>query len=449
MKNIRNTGFLFATLLGGALLFTGCREDEKLNLPGYPESSFGISIAGTEDNATTVTVSAAYNNKGKIVSDSPIAREYIFAVTKASPEDVVLQVEPFFVNIPEDKVTISTREIRIPAGAKTSEPVVVGLVNDDFSFVEPNQQAQTYELGLRVINADGYNMSPDATEAKVIINKEAYVANLSIVGAEGNIIDFGRVYRDGGIINEDKMEYSFKVQIDKPVSADLKVKFTTTGLSDPFMKDLTVAPAEVTIPAGKTESDEIKWSLTDDFLLTTTEEETHTLVTTATFECADPTVKPVEGETALTFVINKVFNPIRLVDAVNENWAAFDRSGWSATGAGGYGSPENVLDDSSSSDYYGSGATLWIAIDMKEVKRMVGFSIQYYGTSYVSKKIILESSMDGVSWTEIGTMEDLPKVKTHYFQFMIPQKANFVKLTSTEKYGSYHDISIVKVYGSK
>lgn len=431
------------------MLFTGCREDEKLNLPGYPESRFGVSIVGTEDDATTVTVNAVYDNKGKIVSDSPISREYVFSVTKASPEDVVLQVEPTFVNIPGDKVSISTREIRIPAGAKTSEPVVVGLVNDDFSFAEPNQQAQTYELGLKVVNAGGYKMSADATEAKVIINKEAYVAHVWIEGADGNVIDFGRVYRDGQIINEDKMQYVFKVLLDKPVTADLKVKFTSTGLADQFQKDLTITPAEVTIPAGKTESDEITWALTDDFLLTTTGEETHTLTMTAGFECADQTLKPIEDKTMMTFVVNKVFNVIRLVDGIDENWSLFDRSGWSATGTGGYGSPENVLDDSVYNDYYGSGATLMINIDMKEVKRMVAFVVQYYNASSSTKNAILESSVDGVNWEELATMTDMPKAGTHYFRFMVPRKAQFLKFTSTAKYGSYHDISIMKVYGSK
>ena len=71
------------------------------------------------------------------------------------------------------------------------------------------------------------------------------------------------------------------MKLDKPARKDVKVKLATTGLDEQFMKNITVTPAEITIAAGELESAEVTWTITDDFLLTTAGEESHTLVVTA------------------------------------------------------------------------------------------------------------------------------------------------------------------------
>lgn len=449
MKNIRNTGFLFAFLLGGAMLLTACREDEKLGLAGYPAAGVGISIVGEENAASTVTLKATYDHAGKIGIDGPITRQYVLALSTASPEEVVLHVEPLIVNIPADKIQIDKTELRIPAGEKQAEPVTVTFADEDFSFAEPDLEARSYEAGIKIARADGYNLNlPDNGEAKVVIDKAAYVAGGSIESEGGNTISFKRDYCDGKIVTEEPMAHSFKIALERPAKADVKVTFTTAGLAEQFAADMTLAPAEVTIPAGATESEEVNWALKDDFLLTTAEKESHVVTLTATFECTDPTVKVLEGRNILTFNIDKIPNILKLVDKVADDWTMFDRAGWTATGEGGYGTPSNVLDNDAWSDYYGSGMTLELAVDMKEEKTAVGMVVRYY-SNYASKVARISSSADGETWEELGTLNDLPEQKFHCFQFIVPAKARYLKFSSLECLNVYHDITEIEVYGAK
>lgn len=447
MKNIRKTGFLFALVLGGAVTLTGCREDEKLDLPGYPASEVGVTIPDA-DNASVVKLKAVYDNAGKISLDGEVTRTYVLALSTPSTEDVLLLVEPLLVNIPAEKVEISKRELRIAAGNREAEPVTVTFTDPDFSFAEPEKQALTYELGVKVVDARGEQvaLAGDGV-AKVVIDKVAYEANCSVVGQSGNTVNFKRAYANGAILNEEPMEYTFKVQLDRPAEADIKLSFTSAGLPEAFVKDVTLTPSEVTIPAGEVESAEIKWALTDDFLLTTDEAENYTVTLTTAFESTDPTVKPAEGADVLTFNIAKVFDIVDLVDAAQDNWAMYDHEGWTLTGEGGSSwGLDGILEDRG--DYYGYGETLSLTIDMKEVKELLGLRVKYYATYYATKTARIETSIDGKSWTELGTKEGLPSTKEHYFKLLSPAKGRFVRFTSL-KAGSGHDVIGLKVYGAK
>lgn len=448
MKNIRKTGFLFALVLGGAVMLAGCREDEKLDLPGYPSSEVGVTIPDA-DNASVVKLKAVYDNAGKINLDGEVTRTYVLALSTPSKEDVLLLVEPLLVNIPAEKVEISKRELRIAAGYRETEPVTVTFTDPDFSFAEPEKQAQTYELGVKVLDARGEQvaLAGDGV-AKVVIDKVAYEANCSVVGQNGNTVNFKRAYANGAILNEEPMEYTFKVQLDRPAEADIKLSFTTGGLPEAFVKDVTLTPSEVTIPAGAVESGEIKWALTDDFLLTTDEAENYKVTLTTAFESTDPTVKPAEGADVLTFNIAKAFDIIDLVDGAQDNWAMYDPEGWTLTGEGGSSwGLDGILEDDG--DYYGYGATLSITIDMKEVKELLGLRVSYYATYYATKTGRIETSIDGESWTELGTKEELPSTKAHYFKLLSPAQGRFVRFTSVKSGSSGHDITGIRIYGAK
>ena len=58
-------------------------------------------------------------------------------------------------------------------------------------------------------------------------------------------------------MNPDPISYTFKVELDKPARKDIRINLTTTGLEDKFMKDITVTPAEIVIPAGELSSEDI------------------------------------------------------------------------------------------------------------------------------------------------------------------------------------------------
>lgn len=449
MKNIRKTGFLFALVLGGAVMLAGCREDEKLDLPGYPASEVGVTIVDTD--ASVAKVKAVYDNAGKINLDGEVTRTYVLALSTPCIEDVLLLVEPLLVNIPAEKVEISKRELRIAAGNRETEPVTVTFTDPDFSFAEPEKEAKNYELGVKVIDASGDKLAlANGGEAKVVVQKEAYEANCWVVGESGDTANFRWVLIDGDIFSTEPMEYTFKVQLDRPADADIKLSFTTGGLPEAFVKDVTLTPSEVTIPAGAVESEEIKWSLTEDFLKTNADPENYTVTLTTNFESVDPTVKPVEGANVLTFNIAKVFDVLELVDGVQPDWKEYSRTGWSATGSeDAYGAPSNVLNDSRGSDFYSNEEQMWVAIDMKEVRELHGIQVNYYSATGSSKVGRIEISEDGETWIEQGTKENMPKVTSHFFKFLKPAKVRYVKYTSLEKHGSYHDISIMRFYGKQ
>ena len=193
------------------------------------------------------------------------------------------------------------------------------LKDEDFSFAASNYDAAIYELGVKA-NVEGYEIGTEPIESKVVIEKEAYTASCSVVGESGNNVSFERGYSLGSIVNSDPISCTFKMKLDKPARKDVKVKLTTAGLDEKFMNKITVTPAEITIPAGELESAEITWSITDDFLLTTADPETYTIVVTASAESEDPVVVENKKENFLTFNVNKVFRTFSYVSDKVTNW---------------------------------------------------------------------------------------------------------------------------------
>lgn len=45
----------------------------------------------------------------------------------------------------------------------------------------------------------------------------------------------------------------------------IKVKLTTEGVDDEYLKDISITPAEIIIPAGEKTSGDITWEITNDF----------------------------------------------------------------------------------------------------------------------------------------------------------------------------------------
>lgn len=85
--------------------------------------------------------------------------------------------------------------------------------------------------------------------------------------------------------------------------------------------------AEITIAAGELESAEVTWTITDDFLLTTAGEESHTLVVTASAESEDPVVKVNSKENFLTFNVDKVLRNFKYLSVIGSNWTELSKAG--------------------------------------------------------------------------------------------------------------------------
>lgn len=440
---------LFLSLaIGSFVTFAGCQDDEVVDLVKYPVNQPAITIDGAE-GASKATLTAVYKSDGTLELDGPATRTYTFHFA-ASPEDATVTFDIINTNIPKENIEISATKVVLPAGS-TDASVTVALKNEDFSFAASNYDAATYELGVKA-SVEGYKIGAEPIESKVVIEKEAYSASCYVVGENGNSATFERAFSQGTIVNPDPISYTFKMKLDKPARKDVKVKLATTGLGEQFMNDITVTPAEIIIPAGERESADITWSITDDFLLTTADPETYTLVVTASAESEDPVVGDNKEENFLTFNVSKVFRNFGYVSDKVANWIELDKIGWSVELEPPLRNGNLLIDGkggSTENSVYRS-ADWWFVVDMKSEKTMTGFGIDYYinGTPSSPQKVTISTSMDNETWVTQGAV-DTPQSANHYFQFFVPQNARYVKVELKGLYNRYLDVTEVYVYNAQ
>lgn len=440
---------LFLSLaIGSFVTFAGCQDDEVVDLVKYPVNQPAITIDGAE-GASKAMLTAVYKSDGTLELDGLVTRTYTFHFA-ASPEDATVTFDIINTNIPKENVEISATKVVLPAGS-TDASVTVALKDEDFNFAASNYDATTYELGVKA-SVEGYKIGTEPIESKVVIEKEAYSASCYVVGENGNSATFERAFSQGTIVNPDPISYTFKMKLDKPARKDVRVKLATTGLGEQFMNDITVTPAEIIIPAGERESADITWSITDDFLLTTADPETYTLVVTASAESEDPVVGDNKEENFLTFNVSKVFRNFGYVSDKVANWIELDKTGWSVELEPPLRNGNLLIDGkggSTENSVYRS-ADWWFVVDMKSEKTMTGFGIDYYinGTPSSPQKVTISTSMDNETWVTQGAV-DTPQSANHYFQFFVPQNARYVKVELKGLYNRYLDVTEVYVYNAQ
>lgn len=438
---------LFLSLaIGSFVTFAGCQDDEVVDLVKYPVNQPAITINDAE-GASKATLTAVYKSDGTLELNGPVTRTYTFHFA-ASPEDATVTFDVINTNIPKEYVEISDTKVVLPAGS-TDASVTVTLKDEDFSFAASNYDAATYELGVKA-SVEGYKIGTESIESKIVIEKEAYIASCSVVGENGNTVSFERAFSQGAIVNTDPISYAFKMKLDKPARKDVKVKLATTGLDEKFMNKITVTPAEITIPAGELESAEITWSITDDFLLTTTEAEFHTLVVAASVESEDPVVKVNSKENILTFNVDKVVRNFKYLSAIGSNWVELSKDGWGAEIPSGVSGSASYLIDgnggSYGSDVYSSNP-FWFVIDMKSPQTFLALGMDYYYT-YAAKKVRISTSLDNETWTSQGVLE-APRAGNHYFEFFSSITARYVKVELLAGFSSYIDVTEVYIYNAQ
>lgn len=438
---------LFLSLaIGSFVTFAGCQDDEVVDLVKYPVNQPAITINDAE-GASKATLTAVYKSDGTLELNGPVTRTYTFHFA-ASPEDATVTFDVINTNIPKENVEISDTKVVLPAGS-TDASVTVTLKDEDFSFGASNYDAATYELGVKA-SVEGYKIGTESIESKIVIEKEAYIASCSVVGENGNTVSFERAFSQGAIVNTDPISYAFKMKLDKPARKDVKVKLATTGLDEKFMNKITVTPAEITIPAGELESAEITWSITDDFLLTTTEAEFHTLVVAASVESEDPVVKVNSKENILTFNVDKVVRNFKYLSAIGSNWVELSKDGWGAEIPSGVSGSASYLIDgnggSYGSDVYSSNP-FWFVIDMKSPQTFLALGMDYYYT-YAAKKVRISTSLDNETWTSQGVLE-APRAGNHYFEFFSSITARYVKVELLAGFSSYIDVTEVYIYNAQ
>ena len=437
---------LLSLAIGSFVTFAGCQDDEVVDLVKYPVNQPAITINDAE-GASKATLTAVYKSDGTLELNGPVTRTYTFHFA-ASPEDATVTFDVINTNIPKENVEISDTKVVLPAGS-TDASVTVTLKDEDFSFAASNYDAATYELGVKA-SVEGYKIGTESIESKIVIEKEAYIASCSVVGENGNTVSFERAFSQGAIVNTDPISYAFKMKLDKPARKDVKVKLATTGLDEKFMNKITVTPAEITIPAGELESAEITWSITDDFLLTTTEAEFHTLVVAASVESEDPVVKVNSKENILTFNVDKVVRNFKYLSAIGSNWVELSKDGWGAEIPSGVSGSASYLIDgnggSYGSDVYSSNP-FWFVIDMKSPQTFLALGMDYYYT-YAAKKVRISTSLDNETWTSQGVLE-APRAGNHYFEFFSSITARYVKVELLAGFSSYIDVTEVYIYNAQ
>ena len=429
---------LFLSLaIGSFVTFAGCQDDEVVYLVKYPVNQPAITINDAE-GASKATLTAVYKSDGTLELNGPVTRTYTFHFA-ASPEDATVTFDVINTNIPKENVEISDTKVVLPAGS-TDASVTVTLKDEDFSFAASNYDAATYELGVKA-SVEGYKIGTESIES---------IASCSVVGENGNTVSFERAFSQGAIVNTDPISYAFKMKLDKPARKDVKVKLATTGLDEKFMNKITVTPAEITIPAGELESAEITWSITDDFLLTTTEAEFHTLVVAASVESEDPVVKVNSKENILTFNVDKVVRNFKYLSAIGSNWVELSKDGWGAEIPSGVSGSASYLIDgnggSYGSDVYSSNP-FWFVIDMKSPQTFLALGMDYYYT-YAAKKVRISTSLDNETWTSQGVLE-APRAGNHYFEFFSSITARYVKVELLAGFSSYIDVTEAYIYNAQ
>lgn len=449
MKNIWKSALLFA-LAGSAALFTGCRDDETVDLAGYPETPAGIAIAAS--GKTIATYQGVYDAEGVLQVDGSLSNSYTVTLAQASPEDVHIRVEPVIVNLPADRVTLSATELFIPAGSIVpAEPIIVTFDDSDMTFMAEERAALNYELGVRIVEASGFQTPVTAAEAKVVVEKAPYVAAASVVLEEGGSeVTFKRSYVDGKIINEEPIECNVKIVLDRPVLAETRFALKTTGMPEAFAADAAFEPAELVIAAGAKESEMTSvWTVTDDFLLTNEDPETRLLTLKAEPVDGDDTVAGSENGVEVTVI--KAFDLLAYLAEADPAWVKYDTTGWTGD-TNGRGDISDLFDGSTGTDVYVSNygdGYMWFTIDMKEPRAIHGVTITPWSNiRYLGERFILSTSDDGKTWTQQGELSTADmRIAPYYITFLKPVTARYLKYEGWKGNQSAPDIAEFYVYG--
>lgn len=441
MKNIWKQTLLSVLVLGSGVL-AGCREDEELNLAGYPDVEVGVVIADAE-NAAEATVKATYAaGTGELQLDGALTRTYIFSLSTPSPKDASFVVEPIISNIPEELVTISETELFIPTGG-ISASVTVGLVDENTSFMADEITAQTYELGVRLVSADGSQLELAQTEARVKVEKEAYLSTASVVGTDGgNEAIFERGCLDGEIVTEDPISYEFKIVLDKPALNDVTFALSSTGTPEDYKSYESFSESQVTIAAGELESEVVTWGATDDFLEGNDDPATYTVSLAAAVTSDDATVAISEEQSACTMTIVKVFDRLLFLDgAMDPSWTKYDTTGWTTVPE----SAASVIFDDSTYSYNNDG---YFEIDMQSAKDVYGFCIKGYAgwAFYLGDAYAISTSDDGKVWVSQGELNtDDSGTDIQYIGLLKSVNTRYIRFESVKGYYCY--VSEFEVYG--
>jgi hypothetical protein len=428
-----------------ALVLSACAAKEKLDLASYPEIEMELNISDLATATPQLELTAQYNSTGDLALDGVLTHNYLIKLTKASPQDLMLRLEPIAVNIPMEKVTLNQTEYTIPAG-EVELPIIVTFTDADFNFAAPNKDAQTYEIGVRVVDVKGVSDAAKmiGTEAKVVVNKEVYSANVSVADVEGRTKDFTRSTWDGAIYETNPMTFDFKVYLDRPASADINVTFSLESLAAEFADDWSVTPSTVVIPTGSVISETVTFSLNNDFLTATTGAEDYALTLKADYESVDTYTSLAEDKESIIINIAKKIDALKVVSPNKPaTWPSkLSSSEWTVD-------PTNLFDGSTTSyTTLSANATRSVTADMKDVKLLNGFFIRPYNNSaaYNCQTVEVFISDDEVTYTSIGKKTVTTMPTGHVFELWAAVSTRYLKFDLLRTTSGTCRIAEIEIY---
>lgn len=228
--------------------------------------------------------------------------------------------------------------------------------------------------------------------------------------------------------------------MDRPARKDVKVKLTTEGLDDEYLKDITITPSEIVIPAGEKTTGDITWEITNDFLLRTSDDSSNTLNIMATFECEDPVFVQDEKRSSFTLNINKYIKGFEFVSYKRPSgWIEWSKQDWSVevedNGDFWQNDGGSALIDGTTNNYEGiaSDGNISFTLDMGEERTIngVGFDYIYYSAP---QNIQLSVSSDGNTWNYLGKVASADE-DADYYKFIEPITARYVKCELLASWG--------------
>lgn len=410
-------------------ILSSCLDDENLDLKNFPINQPEILVQGSNDDKNVV---ATYLSDGTLKLDAPLTRTYVFRF-KASPEDMTVNFEPICSNIPAEKVVLSTSEVLLTAG-ETDAVVTVSLKDDDFNFAASTLEKEIYILGVKA-NAKGFNMGEESAESKITIEKEAYCVAVSLHGENQNSVSFDRTFVDGSIEEQEPIVYNFKVMLDKPANKDIAIQILTEGIAEKYLGNVTVTPNKIVIPAGQTSSEEVTWTITNDFLLEDAMPATFLINLKLGIETEDTTVKK-EGENSISITVMKKMLNMGAVDVLPQEWNMINKKDCSAIELSKFSGDGSILFDSLTGGNASLYCSSWnlpasFVVDMKNLHILKGIKIDY--NSYSStpagpKNIRVCTSKDIIQWVEQADLKELPNRNENLLEFYTGVETRYVKL---------------------
>lgn len=409
-----------------------CQDDETLNLDNYPVNVPDILIENADKFPQTLQ--ATYQNDGSLALNGSLSRTYIYRF-KASPEEMIVDFSPIGTNIPLEKIILSTKQVKLAPG-ETDAVVTVSLQDDDFSFAAANFDEGKYELGVKA-NVNGYNTVAEPIEKKLVIEKEAYKVFVSFNGPNDNTARFTRTLAAGTIQEEDPIQYTFRVALDKPASKDVILAIATDGLDEQFSNDITLSPANIVIPAGQTSSEDVTWTIENNFLMADQLPSEFNLKLKISVSSQDKTVQ-TEALNEVSIQVTKRVVNVGSLNEIPSDWAEINKSSFEPVAMASLdGNPDCLFDGKSNKNDAAVTAYTWFmpavfGVNMKASHTVKGISVHYsdyYGSCANATDLTIYTSTDGETWVEQANMPALGTDYMHVFKFYAPVAATHIKVS--------------------